>query len=182
MYLRDACKIATQYGDTLYNDCPGNDEIPQCYNIASEIFRDEEAMKKASDFRTQSYYSCKTIDEIKYALMNYGPLLASLKWYSDYKTTKDGVLIGGASNDYGYHAIVVYGFNEIGFLCQNSWGRFWGNDGRFIVPYSIKFEEARGLIDMNNDTYITPPKPNKYLNALYKMINFIINLCKKLKK
>lgn len=175
MYLRDACKIATSYGDPLESDCPGNDEIPECFNLASQVFQNEEIMKRAADYRTKSYYNCNTIDEIKYALINYGPLLASLKWYNDYKI-KNGLLVGGASKDYGYHAIVIYGFNEEGFLCQNSWGRSWGDNGRFTVPYSINFAEVKGLIDLENDTYVTPPKTNKYLNILYKMINFLINM------
>jgi C1A family cysteine protease len=175
MYLRDACKIATEYGDPLLEDCPGNTEVPKCYDIASEALKNDEVMRRAADFKTKSYYSCNTIDEIKYALMNYGPLLASLKWYSDYQV-KNGILVGGASKKYSYHAIVIYGFNEEGFLCQNSWGKLWGNGGRFIVPYSISFAEARGLIDLENDTYVSPPRPNKYLNMLYKAINFIVNL------
>ena len=34
MYMRDACKIASKYGDLLYEDCPGNTEVPNCFNTA----------------------------------------------------------------------------------------------------------------------------------------------------
>lgn len=178
MYLRDACKIATNYGDPLESDCPGNTEIPEVYDIASKTLKNERAMKYAEDYKTKSYYLCKSNDEIKYALVNYGPILASLKWYKDYKVT-NGILTGGNVKNYGYHAIVIYGYNEQGFLCQNSWGKSWGDRGRFILPYSIKLAEARGLIDVENDTYVSPPKPNNFLNNIYKFINFIINLFRK---
>ena len=176
MYLRDACKIATEYGDPLKEDCAGNHEVPNCRNIAEKAFNNQEIMQKAADFKTKSYYKCANNNEIKYALKNYGPILASIYWYSDY-TVKNGVLTRTSTKkDGGNHAFVIYGYNEKGFLCQNSWGRIWGNNGRFILPYDIKIQEARGLIDVDNDTYIAPPKPNNFLNTLYKILNFIINL------
>lgn len=178
MYLRDACKIVTQYGDPLEEHCSGNTEIPKVYDIASQAMDNEEIMKCAADFRTKSYYLCKNNEEIKYALVNYGPILASIKWYNDYQT-KNGVLVGGSTKKYSYHAVVIYGYNEQGFLCQNSWGKLWGNGGRFILPYDIKVREARGLIDLENDTYVSPPKVNKFFNMIYKIINFIINIFRK---
>ena len=36
MFLRDACKIVTGYGDMLLDDCPGNTETPKCYEIAEQ--------------------------------------------------------------------------------------------------------------------------------------------------
>ena len=177
MYLRDACKIATNYGDTLEADCPGNTEIPKVYDIAAEAMEDEGAMETAAAYRTKSYYSCKTIEDIKYALVHYGPVIISIKWYRDYKV-KDGVLVGGYTQDYGYHALVAYGYNEQGFLIQNSWGKNWGNKGRFILPYDIKIEEARGLIDLENDEYLPPKRLNAFVDFLYKAFNYLVNFFK----
>ena len=101
------------------------------------------------------------------------------QWYKDYKV-KNGVLVDGYSEDYGYHALVVYGYNEQGFLVQNSWGKNWGNKGRFILPYDIKIAEARSLIDINNDDYIIPNKPNKFMEFLYKLLNNIVNFIRQL--
>ena len=176
MYLRDACKMATNLGDALEEDCPGNTEVPKCRDVALKAYDNEEAMEKALHFRTKSYYSCSNNNDIKYALINYGPILASVKWYRDFKVNSKGVLIGGQGQEDGNHCIVIYGYNETGFLCQNSWGKNWGNKGRFVLPYSIKVREARGLIDLENDDYIAPPKPNKFLNQLFKILNYIINL------
>lgn len=177
MYLRDACKIATNYGDALELDCPGNTEIPKVYDIAAEAMEDESIMSTAAVYRTKSYYSCKTIEDIKYALVNYGPVIISIKWYPDYKV-KNGVLTGGYAEDYGYHALVVYGYNEQGFLIQNSWGKHWGKGGRFILPYEIKIQEARGLIDLDNDEYLPPKKLNAFMDFLYKSFNYLVNFFK----
>jgi C1A family cysteine protease len=175
MYLRDACKIVTNYGDPIEEHCPGNTEVPDVYDIASEAMDNEDIMKCAADFRTKSYYKCNNNEEIKYALVNYGPVLICIKWYQDYKV-KNGVLTGGLVDKESYHALVIYGYNEQGFLCQNSWGRLWGNGGRFILPYETKIYEARGLIDLENDTYVSPSKLNKFFDKLYKIFNWIINL------
>ena len=181
MFLRDACRIVTNYGDPLLSDCPGNTEIPKVYDLASEVMDDEEAMKTAASFRTKSYYSCNSIEDIKYALVNYGPVLVSIKWYNDYKVS-NGLLTGGNSKKYGYHALVCYGYNEKGFLIQNSWGKLWGCGGRFTLPYDIKISEARGLIDLDNDDYL-PPKPlNPLVDFLYKGLNALINFVKRILK
>lgn len=181
MYLRDACKMATKLGDPTLEDCPGNAEVPQCRSIAEAAYENEAIMTKAADFRTQSYYACDTNEDIKFALINYGPILASIKWTKGTKV-KNGTLIYGDSNEGGYHAFVIYGYNKEGFLCQNSWGRSWGNKGRFILPYEVKINEARGLIDFENETFNTPPKKSKWADYLYKIVNFIINILRKLNK
>ena len=175
MYLRDACKIVTQYGDMLEEDCPGNIEVPMVYGVAEKALEDEEAVKYAADYKVKAYFTCKTEEDVKTALIQYGPVLASLKWFNDFKV-KNGILCGGDGKATGYHAIVVYGYNEDGFLCQNSWGKSWGNGGCFILPYDIKFAETRGLIDLENDEYVSPKKINKILNKILKLVNTIINL------
>lgn len=181
MYLRDACKIATKLGDPLKEDCPGNSEVPKCYEIAEQAMANEKIMERAADFKTKSYYACNTNDDIKFALINYGPILASIKWPKDIKV-KDGVLQPSETNEGGYHAFVIYGYNEDGFLCQNSWGRDWGKKGRFILPYSFEIREARGLIDLENETFDTPPKKSKIMDYLYKIVNFLINMLEKMNK
>lgn len=182
MYLRDACKIATKLGDPTLDDCPGNNEVPNCYSVAEEAMANSAIMERAADFRTASYYACKNNDDIKQALVNYGPILASIQWFKDLKA-KNGILTKtGNSTEGGYHAFVIYGYNEQGFLCQNSWGKTWGKGGRFILPYDFKIREARGLIDLENDTFVTPPKKSKWAEYLYKLVNLIVNLLRKLNK
>lgn len=78
MYLKDSIAITRTYGDPLEKDCKGNNEIPAAWGIAEATARNEEIMKKAYDFRTISYYSCNSDNDIKYALMNYGPVLGAI--------------------------------------------------------------------------------------------------------
>lgn len=178
MYLRDACKIVSKYGDALESECPGNDEVPECWAIAEKMLDPElnDGKTMADTFKIKSYFNCNSVTDIKRALYNYGPVLCSIKWYDTFKC-KDGVLTGEQKGDYGYHAVMIYGWNEKGLLCQNSWGKLWGDGGRFILPYSIPVAEAKGLVDEVDDSIIAP-KRNAFLDIIYKIINFILNIFK----
>ena len=183
MVLRDACAIVTDYGDMLEKDCPGNDEVPVCHNIAFNALSDNAKLNRAYEYRIKSYYKCRSINDIKYALINHGPVLGALKWYNEYIVDKDGVLTGTPKKYRGGHAVVIYGYNEKGFLCQNSWGKYWGNRGRFIVPYNIKFREARGIIDHKNpreNDDIKRYHTGSWWNTLYKAVNAVVNLVYKI--
>lgn len=178
MYLRDACKIVQEYGDPLEIECKGNTEVPEAWSIAETAFNTESVMKSANYFKIQSYFSCNSKDAIKNAIYKYGPVLGCVRWYHKYKTDKNGLLIPNMMGDAGYHAIMIYGWNEIGFLCQNSWGKSWGKDGRFILPYNVPVEEARALIDSSLDidsSDIIIPKRGTLLDIIYKIINWILN-------
>lgn len=180
MYLRDVCKIIQKYGDCLCDTIPFNVEMPECYNRLKDNLN-EDVYKEASICKVESYAKCETNEAIKYALMNYSPVLMSVKWHDEYKVNNDGTICFNATSNNGYHAVMVYGFNEKGWLCQNSWGKNWGNDGRFILPYEHGFREAWSFVDAeNSDVY--KPKQNKILNIIYKLLNFIINLLKEMVK
>lgn len=46
------------------------------------------------------------------------------------------------STSLGGHAFVLVGYNEVGFLVQNSWGTGWGKDGYATLPYQDWLESA----------------------------------------
>lgn len=177
MYLRDACKIVSKYGDMLEDECPGNVEIPECWDLAEKALENETCSNNAKSFKVKSYFKCNNNNAIKKAIMNYGPVLASIKWYGSYKPDENGVLCTEKTDEQGGHAIMIYGWNEIGFKCQNSWGTKWGNNGRFIAPYEIPIKEARGLVDEVDGNIIVPKTP-KVFNVFYKLINCLINIFK----
>ena len=173
MYLRDVCKIIQTYGDSLKSTIPTNTEMPECAeNLASLLT--EEVYKEAAICKVKSYAKCDTDESIKHAILNYGAVLGSVKWYDKY-TIEDKVIHFDTKSDNGYHAVMVYGFNDNGWLCQNSWGTKVGNKGRFILPYSHGFREAWSFVDAENED-IYKPKRNTFLDTVYKIINAIINL------
>ena len=79
MYLRDACKIVTTYGDMLESDCSGNDEVPKSWDVAEEALTYDDCKERALNFKIKSYFNCSDVNDIKRALYNYGPVLCSIK-------------------------------------------------------------------------------------------------------
>ena len=173
MYLRDACKIVKEYGDATEHSVGGNTEQPKCTEWLKETLNDN-VYDEARNYRVQSYARCYTANDIKHALINYGPVLASIKWYN--KCKFDGKIINfDKTSDYGYHAIMICGWDENGWICQNSWGRTWNGDGKFIYPFDEKFAEAWSFVDAKNTDVVVPMK-KQWMDVIYKAINFIINL------
>lgn len=173
MYLRDACKIVKEYGDASESSVGGNTEQPKCTEKLKEKLTDV-IYKEANIFKVKSYARCSNVDAIKHALMNYGPVLGSIKWYSNYKITDKVICFNKKSNP-GYHAIMICGWDEKGWICQNSWGRNWNGDGIFIYPFEEPLAEAWSFVDANNED-VYKPKRNSIFDYVYKFINFIINL------
>lgn len=176
MYLRDACKIVKEYGNATEASIRGNIEQPKCTEWLKEKLTDN-IYNEARNYKVASYAKCKTANDIKHALINYGPVLGSIKWYDKY-TLKDKIITFDKNVDYGYHAIMICGWNKNGWICQNSWGRNWNGDGKFIYPHTEKFGEAWSFVDAENNNIIIP-KNNHWLNYIYKLINYIINLIKR---
>ena len=173
MYLRDACKIVKDYGDPSEHMMSGNTEQPKCTEKLKEKLSDE-VYDEAKVFRIKSYARCKSPDNMKHALMTYGPLLGSIKWYDKY-TLKNKIITFDKTTSYGGHAIMIYGWNDKGWLCQNSWGRSWNGNGKFIYPFEENFKEVWSFVDAANDDIYVPPK-NTFITWIYKFFNFVVNL------
>ena len=177
MYLRDACKIAKDYGDLLKERLSTNTEQPECCEKLEQMMTDEIKWSAATN-RIKSYAKCDGIENIKHALVNYGPLLASVNWHKECEITEEGMVFMDYDSPHGRHAIVIYGYDKRGWLCQNSWGKSFAKDGRFILPYTEEFNEVWSFVDAANDD-IHIPKTNSFLDIIYKFINSIINLFKR---
>lgn len=73
----------------------------------------------------------------KYTIFNHGPLLAGMEVYEDFTYYKNGIYEYVDGNFRGNHAIAVIGYNDTeGFwICKNSWGKNWGENGWFRIKY-----------------------------------------------
>ena len=75
------------------------------------------------------YFRLRSILQIKYSLISNGPCIFALPVRSmDYEFWR-------GSEDLGGHAICCVGYNEFGFILQNSWGNTFGEYGKCILPY-----------------------------------------------
>lgn len=182
MCIRDALKTLTKYGDPFTSDCKGNNEYEAAMKNISENF--DTLKDLAYPHRISAYVKLNNADEMKTSIMNNGPIVISMNMYADAKLVNN-IYTYTNNKITGCHCVMIYGWNKDGWLVQNSWGTGYGDRGRFIIPYSFKFNEAWGIIDNIDDTEfeIIKPSENKFAKFCYKLlnkvINFVINILKK---
>lgn len=175
MRIRDGLNTLLKYGDVFESDCEGNNDYDKAM---SNVSKDIEQLKKlAYPHRISAYFKINSVDELKTALVKYGAVVVSMNVYDEH-TLVDDVYTYDANNDYGVHCVFVYGWNEKGWLVQNSWGYLYGGDGRFVIPFDFKFNEMWGIADEITEG-VVKPKRNRWLDVIYKIINKIVNLLHK---
>lgn len=177
MMMRDAIKTAKKYGDVLYTRMPGNTEVPEAIslfeNLASEFYFE------GGINRIGRYFRLKTEEAIKACLVDYGPVMISVDWYTGAHCEGEVLYLSGGKKN-GAHCMLIYGWCQRGWLIQNSWGTKWGSGGRAILPYDTPFNEVWGIEDADNtvgDNWmdITSPFSTEFGKKLAKILNKILN-------
>ena len=69
--------------------------------------------------------------------------------------------------------MIIYGYNDKGWLIQNSWGNEWGNKGKAILPFDYELDTA-WAIDTENNNLVT------YTTIWQKLYVLILKLFTKL--
>jgi RHS repeat-associated protein len=79
-----------------------------------------------------------TVDAIKGALYNRGPLVVLMAVQSDFLFYSSGIYSHSSGEFEGYHAALVVGYDDTEqyFIVKSSWGTEWGEDGYFRIAYS----------------------------------------------
>lgn len=172
MTIRDGLKTLLKYGNVFESDCEGNHDYEKAMDIVS---KDIDNLKElAYPHRISAYFRIKNADELKTALMRYGVAVVGMDVHTVSWLAGDVYkYLAGTKN--GYHCVFIYGWNEKGWLVQNSWGKLYGWDGRFIIPYDFEFNEMWGIADNITDG-INKPQKNKTFDLIYKLINKIVNM------
>jgi cathepsin B len=125
--------------DGLQRECPFFEGKKQC------IFLGE-----YRKFKAKNHYYIYTIYDAHVEIMKNGPIQASFIVYRDFFGYKGGLYVwDGVSEQVGIHSARVLGWGvENGvdyFLCANSWGPKWGENGYFRIPY----DQAKIITEMN---------------------------------
>lgn len=78
-----------------------------------------------------------TIEDIKYALINFGPLEVGMEVYDDFFNYEKGIYSHTTESLAGYHAVTIVGFGKQDgmdyWIVKNSWGKNWGENGYFKI-------------------------------------------------
>lgn len=95
-------------------------------------------------------YLCldNTIENIKKCLIDKTPVyigIAIYESFEDISVYNTGIIKMPDPNEkyLGGHAVVICGFNDDKniFICKNSWGNKWGDNGYFYIPYEYIINE-----------------------------------------
>ena len=181
MIVRDALKAAMNEGDCTNSEFSQNVEVPKAIELFEASY--DKLKESAYPNRISKFYRLNNANEIKSALMTYGPVVFAITWYSDSKVV-DGVLISSRETNLacGGHCMVIYGWDRRGCKIQNSWGVGWGDRGNAILPYDYPLGEAWGIVDditdENKDDF-KQPFHTVVGQFFAKIINKIINIFKK---
>jgi hypothetical protein len=137
------------------------------------------AVQQADNFRAIRWATVNGVDSIKAALANRLPVVAGIQIYSPFYNLfgQDAVYNLASGNALGGHAVTMVGYddNKYGGAVKviNSWGRNWGNEGYFWLPYSFfpsVVMQAYVLEDAENGTIVDdgsdsePPSPSELPN------------------
>lgn len=152
MIVRDAIAETCVYGTVPNEMFPHNVEVP----LAIQVFQNKavELYPHSYPNRLTSYYRLYTDNDIKASLMQNGPVVFAMEWFSDI-VVEDGVMKTKQVKSGSYHCMVIYGWNEKGWKIQNSWSSAWATDGRAILPYDIPHSEAWGVVDTYSEAQRT---------------------------
>ncbi len=126
------------------------------------------AAAEATGYKAAEWYRINDTSQIKAALVNRNPVVAGIKTYQQLMDLHgpDSVYNTASGQNLGGHAVTIVGYddNRYGgaFKVINSWGRAWGDDGYFWMPYSFAardiLSEAYVLLDAENT--LEDPRPD----------------------
>lgn len=116
---------------------------------------------------------------IKNALIEYGPLLATFEVYEDFSSYRSGIYEHVWGFLVGAHAVVIVGYDDEGeyWICKNSWGNRWGEDGFFKIKYRecgiddrvYFFDDITGNIQPTKPQIITPEQGAESLDVSFEL-------------
>jgi C1A family cysteine protease len=142
--IKDAIKLASTQGVVTEKVWP--------YKAGELSKKPPEGIDKEPHFFIKGYARLKSADELKKALIAYGPAIIGVTVYQSFMAENDGHIKMPAPTDtiIGGHAICIVGYNDSNqkFKFINSWGRNWGDKGYGYIPseYVDKFSDDGWLI------------------------------------
>ncbi len=143
--------------DACFEYTSGDGQAPPCSDKCPE-WQDNRIFVE-----NYTWISDGNINDIKDRLINVGPLVAYMDIYFDfYKRYPDKDLWPDdvyyhtdIYQDYiGPHIVVIVGYNEEDpdnkyWICKNSWGQYWADDGYFKIKYGeCKIESDIAYIEL----------------------------------
>lgn len=171
MNSKDAINIVQQFGTSTDKICPMS-----YLNQSIQPYMYENAI----NYKINESYYITSLNDLKLALYNNGPVIAILPVYPT--QTNNNTFWIKPSNfnnsdsiidiNIGYHCVSIVGYDDISsqLLLRNSWGTNWGIDGYYWFSYSdfnIIVESwtlTPNVPQPNSSVYLSTTLNNKKLN------------------
>jgi C1A family cysteine protease len=83
------------------------------------------------------WHEITSVAAMKEWLATRGPLSCAFTVYNDFFSYRSGVYRHVSDKVAGGHCVVCVGYNDEGgyWICKNSWGELWGDNGFFHIAY-----------------------------------------------
>ena len=172
MYPREAIKTLKNIGDVENQYFNHNKEMNEIKQLVDKNIKELKPI--AEPYKILSYARIYGIDDIKSCIIKDTPVPISIPVYGDIELDENNIIQITNKSISGYHMILVYGWNEYGFLIQNSWGKDWGNNGTAILPYEYPIDSAWAISTNKNNLNIK----TSFWQKLYKWLQYIIEQLK----
>jgi C1A family cysteine protease len=134
----------------------------------------EKYLNAAMPYKIINYFRLYNDKEIKITLMKQGAVVLGMPIYSSFKA--ECPLPADTDTKEGGHAMCLIGWDEAGWIIQNSWGKYWGNKGLCHIPYDYPVDEWWGI---TVDTDVPMPEKKNFLQKIIDFLSFIIKKFKK---
>ncbi len=92
---------------------------------------------KSRLYKISGYREIATPDFAKAWISRYGPLVAAMDVYEDFLYYANGAYSHVYGANIGQHAIALVGYDDVSgyWICKNSWGTGWGEEGLFALEF-----------------------------------------------
>jgi len=95
-----------------------------------------------------AYYSItpklsNTVEKVKNALSNDHPVVFGIPVDTNFqRLRKSNSFVSEIAYSQSYHAMLIVGYTNEGFIIRNSWNRSWGDDGHCIIAFDLFQKKA----------------------------------------
>jgi hypothetical protein len=87
--------------------------------------------------KISNWHGINSVEDMKTYLSTRGPLITAFTVYQDFFAYSGGVYSHQSGSAVGGHCVACVGYDDAkqAWLCKNSWGGWWGEDGYFWIAY-----------------------------------------------
>ena len=120
--------------------------------------------------QTKDWTNTKDVSTMKNNIVNNGPQITGMAVYSDFFSYSSGIYQHVAGGLAGYHCVAVVGYNDTDgcWICKNSWGTGWGENGWFRIAYGeCGIQDVFGMWNMQVPSLVKKSDFAQYLLVDY---------------